>query len=204
MRTHVPPHEEAPLMLNRLHTQRNSYHWSPLLSSLHHPQTQSSELWSPCCPSFLDASPGLPTTSRFIRGLWFFIFFFNPHPMICLLIWGVGEWNIDVREKYQYVASWTCTGNQTHDLGWVPWLGIEPTTFWCMGWCSNQQSNTVRAGFVILLWLCQLSAWEFVFGTFNLPPLDNGWAKSAERSKWYRCTALSWAGTEDKLWTPSC
>ena len=26
----------------------------------------------------------------------------------------------------------------------VPWLGIETTTFWCIGWCSNQLSHPAR------------------------------------------------------------
>ena len=41
------------------------------------------------------------------------------------------ERNIDVREKYNWVS--------------LPPLGIEPTTFWCMGPCSNQPSNPARA-----------------------------------------------------------
>ena len=28
---------------------------------------------------------------------------------------------------------------------YVPWLGIEPSTFWCLGRCSNQQSHPARA-----------------------------------------------------------
>ena len=36
----------------------------------------------------------------------------------------------------------------------VPWLGIEPATFWYMGQCSNQLSHMARAG----------KAWGFFFG----------------------------------------
>ena len=33
-------------------------------------------------------------------------------------------------------------------IGWLlypPWLGIEPSTFWCMGWCSKKWSHPTRA-----------------------------------------------------------
>ena len=30
-------------------------------------------------------------------------------------------------------------------LRYVPWLGIKPSTFWCVGWCSNQLSHLARA-----------------------------------------------------------
>ena len=28
---------------------------------------------------------------------------------------------------------------------YMPWLGIKSTTFWCIGWCSNQLSHTNQA-----------------------------------------------------------
>lgn len=50
------------------------------------------------------------------------------------------------RKKHQLVAYHTYP-----DWGWnlqpsyMPWQGIEPTTFWYMGWCSNQLKHLVRA-----------------------------------------------------------
>ena len=75
-----------------------------------------------------------------------FIFIF----LTCLLVLeregkgeGEKEKEVDVREKHRLVASHT-----RHNWGlnpqprYVPWPGIEPPTFWCTGWCSNQLSHT--------------------------------------------------------------
>ena len=50
-------------------------------------------------------------------------------------------------------ASCTCPHRGwSHNLGYVPWMEIEPTTFWCMGRYSNQFSHLTRAcmGFFIV------------------------------------------------------
>ena len=49
------------------------------------------------------------------------------------------ERNIDVREKYQLVASHVYL-NQGSNLQhrYVPWMGIKYGNFWCMGQFSNQ------------------------------------------------------------------
>ena len=44
----------------------------------------------------------------------------------------------DVKEKH-----WSLGSNPQPT--YVPWLGIEPTTFWCMEWHSNQLSHPARA-----------------------------------------------------------
>ena len=36
-------------------------------------------------------------------------------------------------------------------LRYVPWLGIEPITFWYMGWYPNQLSHLVRANCLLFL-----------------------------------------------------
>ena len=51
--------------------------------------------------------------------------------------------------------AWAPTRDWTHNLGYVPWLGTESATFWCMGWCSNQLSNPARA------------IWFLISETFN-------------------------------------
>ena len=54
------------------------------------------------------------------------------------------------REKHQLVASCTCPNQGSNPQPrYVLWWRTEPTTFWCMGWCSNQLGHPARA--VILL-----------------------------------------------------
>ena len=55
------------------------------------------------------------------------------------------EKNIDVKERHWSIAS------HTHDdqglnsqLRHVPWLGIEPLTFWFMRWYHKQLSHTIQ------------------------------------------------------------
>ena len=53
---------------------------------------------------------------------------------------------IDVRQKHLPVASHTCPdwlSNPQH--GFVPWPGIEPTTFWWMEQHSSQLNHPARA-----------------------------------------------------------
>ena len=61
---------------------------------------------------------------------------------------GERDRNIDVREKHRSVGSCMCLGQVLHQHPrYVPWLGIEPTTFWCAGRCSDQSSH--QSGAVI-------------------------------------------------------
>ena len=84
------------------------------------------------------------------------LLFFNPHLRMCFIDFRERgrereiHTDIDLREKDRSVSSYMHL-----DLGlnpqprYVPWLGIEPTTFWCMGWCSNQLSHLVRHVFKV-------------------------------------------------------
>ena len=78
-------------------------------------------------------------------------------PEVCflkkkMLIWGYVfiDFFRDL-EKHLLVASCRCpdqglTRDQTCNLGrFVPWPWIKPTTFWCMGWHSNQLGHPARA-----------------------------------------------------------
>ena len=60
--------------------------------------------------------------------------YFNPHPKICLLILErkEGRQRGKHRCKRETLISY---------LSYAPWLGIKPTTFGCMGWCSNQANH---------------------------------------------------------------
>ena len=54
--------------------------------------------------------------------------------------------NIKVREKHQSVASRMCPDQELNlQPRYVCWPEIEPTTFWCVWWCSNQLSQLARA-----------------------------------------------------------
>ena len=67
----------------------------------------------------------------------------------------VRERHIDTREKHQSVASFMHLDQGLNlQPRFVPWLGFEPATFWCMGWCSNQQSHISQSSpsiFMLLL-----------------------------------------------------
>ena len=110
--------------------------------------------------------------------IYLFIIFLNPHLRIYLLILEreevrgretlMWERNID-----RLVASHACP-----DWGlnlqprYVPWLGIEPATFWCMGWCSNQLSHPAR----VILFIFNSMLWiRFQDLSCNILLLLNSW-----------------------------
>ena len=50
------------------------------------------------------------------------------------------------REKHLLVISLRCLDQRLNPQPrYVPWLGIEPATFWCTGWHPNQLSHQARA-----------------------------------------------------------
>ena len=54
---------------------------------------------------------------------------------------GKRERDLDVREKHRLVASHMHSNQESNpQLRYVPWLEIEPPTFWCTGQCSYQLS----------------------------------------------------------------
>ena len=67
----------------------------------------------------------------------FFIFPSNLHPRLYLLIWegGEREGGKEGRDRNIDRLSPTCALNL--QPRYVPWLGIKPTTFRCIGLCSN-------------------------------------------------------------------
>ena len=87
----------------------------------------------------------------FIGLLFFFL----------ILTWGYTHWlqrerkeggwreketdrdrDADLRERHQSVASHTCPDRGLNPQPrYMPWPGIEPTTFQFMGWCTNQLSR---------------------------------------------------------------
>ena len=94
-----------------------------------------------------------------LEEYFLFLFLFNPHPRICLLILEMGGEGGRERhwcEKHRSVASLTLADLETNPQPrWVSWMGIEPATFSWMGWCSNQLTLLARA--VIFYFL---SCWE--------------------------------------------
>ena len=99
-------------------------------------------------PSFLPPSL-LPSLS-----LSLLIFSRGNYAFIDLREWKGGERererNIRVRHKYQLVASYTRpNGGSNLKPRYVPWLGLEPASFCCMGWYANQLSHLARANFFI-------------------------------------------------------
>ena len=60
--------------------------------------------------------------------------YFNPHPKICLLI-------LERKEGRQRGTHRCKRETLISYLSYAPWLGIKPTTFGCMGWCSNQANH---------------------------------------------------------------
>ena len=61
-------------------------------------------------------------------------------------------------EKHQLVASWTSlTGDQTHTLRHVLWLGIEPATLHPVGWCPTHWPAPVMTTIFLHKLLCSIS-----------------------------------------------
>ena len=54
------------------------------------------------------------------------------------------------RNIYQLPSIYTPTRESNLQPRYMLWPGIRPTTFWCMGWCSNQQSHLARAKISLL------------------------------------------------------
>ena len=77
-----------------------------------------------------------------------FIFLILTQDMFLLLLQRErkGERSIDVKEEHRLLASprHPNQGSNSQPKN-VPCPGIKPTTFWSMGWCSNQQSHLARA-----------------------------------------------------------
>ena len=69
-----------------------------------------------------------------------FFSFFNSHPKICYWFKERG------REREISVDGPPHTPQQglNPQSRYVPWLGIKPATFWCVGLCSNQPSHRPR------------------------------------------------------------
>ena len=75
----------------------------------------------------------------------FYFIIFNPFLRICLLI--LEREQRGEREKETSVSCLSYASDQESNLQprYVLWAGIEPTTFWYMGWHSNQWSRPARA-----------------------------------------------------------
>ena len=86
-----------------------------------------------------------PGIKSWLSHFFISLFLYNPHLRICSLSFRERERERE-REKHRSVASHICPNWELNlQPRYVPWLGIEPTTFWCMGWHSNQPSNPARA-----------------------------------------------------------
>ena len=112
----------------------------PPRSRLHHQQNRHNN------PYFL-----ITAVSKAVRlRSFFFIYFFNPQPKI-LVRKGERERETSMREKHQSVISRTYPNwGSNLQPKYVPWPGIKPVTFWCMGWCSNQLGHQARAQVILL------------------------------------------------------
>ena len=83
---------------------------------------------------------------------------------------------------------------------YMSWLGIKPTTFRCMGQCSNQRSHPARA------WLaCLLVSYSFMEKTDNEKGIINGiWLQVANTNTRETYTYL-WTGVRaEKLASGLC
>ena len=114
-------------------------------------------IWQKHCLWFHKQPPLIchPKAFRQERMIYYYCcYYFDPHLKIRLLIffreresvcWCRGrgvERNIYVRERHWSFTSCTCQEQGSNPQpSSVPWPGIEPATFWCMGQCSNQLSH---------------------------------------------------------------
>ena len=74
---------------------------------------------------------------------------------------GGRERNINMREKHQLVVSHTLSYHGSNQQPrYVPWLRIEPPTFWCMGWYSNQLNHNSQGN---NYYLVKLFAYTLLF-----------------------------------------
>ena len=103
------------------------------------------------------------------------------------------------REKHESVASHMRPNRTSNPQPrYVPWLGIEPAHFWCMGWCSNQPSHLARAAqwlwnssmllpiLVALLYQCIAFPGMNIPNFFNHSPFDG-----------HLCCYWSWVNTKE-------
>lgn len=98
------------------------------------------------------SSLGCAFQREVMLGFWFY-FYFILFILYDTFIYLFSENEIKkhlVREKYRLVASpyW---GSNLQTRCYL--IEIEPATFWCLGWCSNQLSYLLRA-LVLLLYQC--------------------------------------------------
>ena len=85
------------------------------------------------------------------------------------------ERNIDVREKHQLVASYTCQDQGLNpQFGYVPWPGIEPATIWL--WDATP-TNWATAAKALLRLISHLGFFFFAImdnAAINIQYISNG------------------------------
>lgn len=93
--------------------------------------------------------------------------FLNPHPSVCWLIFRERERGRNI-DWLPSMHMWL--GDQISTSVCV-WLGLKPTTFWCLGRGSSQWATRPgpSLGFFILFGL--LDAWAEFFQYFSLNPM---------------------------------
>ena len=130
------PHSLPTSLTNTPAGRRRVRKWEWSFSVLH--------LWV-LLPYFLNQKSRCMTNTVVLMATKEQDFIFHPYPSTCLLILDRGEGRErekDVREKHWSVGSgMPLTGGPNLQPGLVPWLGMEPLTFWFMGWCSDQQCH---------------------------------------------------------------
>ena len=94
--------------------------------------------------------------------LFFFFFFFNPHPRMFFITFREREegWerNTHVREKHQLVAS-RMSPDRASELQprYLPWLGIEPTTFRLWDDAPTNWTTPARSAFLLSFFKVQIT-----------------------------------------------
>ena len=101
----------------------------------------------------------------------------NLHQRICFY-WFKGERDINVREKHGSAASCLCQWSNWQPRH-MPWLGIEPTTFWYMGQCHSQLTH-----------LAKKRSFFFFFKTLFIYFLEKGRESEREGEK-HQCVVAS-------------